>query len=67
MCFDEGQQPSSEENKNSNEQLSHGGKLHKKKCQVADSKNLNKFSDHHSLVDSSAHGFKSNFIRPFLL
>lgn len=29
--------------------------------------NLNKFSDHHSLVDSSAHGFERNFIGPFLL
>lgn len=28
---------------------------------------LNQFSNHHSLVYSSAHGFKSNFIGSFLL
>ena len=28
---------------------------------------LNQFSNHHSFVDSSAHGFQRNFIRSFFL
>lgn len=39
----------------------------KRNDRTADCKNLNKFGDHDSLVDSSAHGFERDFIGPFLL